>query len=395
MARTGLDDIIYVLMAFVAIAVETIFFLFCLGGLGSYLMGDIGIFLGVLVGFIVSFLIGRSIYRSVVKDIDKSDIIKEDKERVERLVEYEHQKKVQRKAEAIALARKYPEATKYYFRYHWGITKSIILNDDITDDKVDTLLEHKYHYEQEEQKQITSNRLRIEAEREAKRKFEREAAEQRRREEERERQKREAEIRNLPSTLSNCVLSWGIHSGCTIKHKHFFEYYSYNYHKDDATSSMWNTWKLVWNFKNDPSKNISSYEHTTALNKVIDLVEGELRRTFGPKTEHLTLVCLTASTQRKTELRFKDFAEKVCRDLNMTNAYPYIKVVGEGGAMHEGGSGATSKSYNPSFFNGKYVVLFDDVRTTGKSLERERRILENYGAKVICAITIAQTVSRY
>ena len=185
--------------------------------------------------------------------------------------------------------------------------------------------------------------------------------------------------------------SWISHSSSTLKHKYFYDYYTYAVYKDNATSSMWNTWRTVWHFKNDPDKNVSSYEHDSAFQTVTRLVENELRSTFGSKTEYLTLVCLTASTQRKTELRFKDFAEKVCNDLNMTNAYSHIRVVEDGGARHDGGDGCRTVSHDRYFFNGKYVVLFDDVRTTGRSLEQERRILESLGAKVICAITIAQT----
>ena len=70
---------------------------------------------------------------------------------------------------------------------------------------------------------------------------------------------------------------------------------------------------------------------------------------------------------------------------------PYINVATDGSARHEGGTGVGGKTYNSTFFNGKYVVLFDDVRTSGSSIEHERRILESFGAKVICAITIAQT----
>ena len=154
---------------------------------------------------------------------------------------------------------------------------------------------------------------------------------------------------------------------------------------------MWNTWRTVWHFKNDPSKNVSSYEHSNALRTVIGLVEDTLRSTFGSKTEYLTLVCLTASTQRKTELRYKDFAEKVCSDLNMTNAYPHIQVVEGGSAKHDGGDGSRKVSYDRYFFRDKYIVLFDDVRTSGRSLEQERAMLESMGAQVICAITIAQT----
>ena len=154
---------------------------------------------------------------------------------------------------------------------------------------------------------------------------------------------------------------------------------------------MWNPQRTVWHIKNDPDKNVTSYEHRSALQTVTNLVENALRSAFGAKTEYLTLVCLTASTQRKTELRYKDFAEQLCKNLNMDNAYPHIQVIEGGSAKHDGGDGSRRVSYDRYFFNGKYVVLFDDVRTTGHSLEQERRTMEELGAKVICAVTIAQT----
>ena len=75
----------------------------------------------------------------------------------------------------------------------------------------------------------------------------------------------------------------------------------------------------------------------------------------------------------------------------MNNAYPHIQVIEGGSAKHDGGDGSRRVSYDQYFFNGKYVVLFDDVRTTGHSLEQERRTMEELGAKVICAVTIVQT----
>ena len=335
--------------------------------------------------------LGYAIAKIIEEEKENERRRKEEYERRRREEEYERNRKAQRRAEALSFARKYPEATKYYFKYHWGITKTFISDYDITDERAEVLLGHRYTYEQEEQKQNAAYRQKVEAEREARRKAEQEAAERKRREEERERIRKEAEIRNLINTLPACVSSWNSHSNSSIKHKYFYDYYPYGVYKDYASSSMWDTWKTVWHFKNDPSKNVSSIEHRSALNKVVDLVEGTLRSTFGSKTEYLTLVCLTASTQRKTELRFKEFADRVCSDLKMTNAFPYINVAADGSAKHEGGTGVGGKTYNRAFFNRKYVVLFDDVRTSGSSLEQERRNLESLGAKVICAITIAQT----
>jgi predicted amidophosphoribosyltransferase len=300
---------------------------------------------------------------------------------------------------ALSLLSWYPEATKEYFRIHWGITRSIITQFDITDDKVDKLLSHsETEYQNLEEKLNVAYRAKKEAQRQAerraaekKREEERRAAERKRREEELARQKKEEEIRNLVNTLPACVESWRSHSNSSLKHLFFYDYYSYANYKNNASPGMWEVWRTVWHFKNDPNKNVSNIEHDMALRKVTNLVETALRNTFGSKTEYLTLVCLTASTQRKTEMRYKDFADKICKDLNMINAYPYIQVIEGGSAKHDGGDGSRRVSYDRYFFSGKYVVLFDDVRTTGHSLEQERQTMEELGAKVICAITIAQT----
>lgn len=217
------------------------------------------------------------------------------------------------------------------------------------------------------------------------------ATEKKRREEESALRKKEEEKRNLATILPACVKSWRTHSNSIIKHMYFYDYYSYADNKDTASQSIRDTWRTIWHFKNDPDKNVSDSDHKQALCTVTKLVEDALRSAFGTKTEYLTLVCLTASTRRKTEMRYNDFAEIVCKDLNMTNAYPHIRVTEDGNAKHDGGDGSHRVYYDSYFFNGKYVVLFDDVRTTGNSLEQERQTLEGLGAKVICAVTIAQT----
>ena len=301
--------------------------------------------------------------------------------------EREQYRKEKTRKEALDLANNYPEATKFYFEKYWGIKKSSIDFTDITDNVAEKLVALRWSYPNEEMRLNPVYKKRIEEENAARAVAERQAAEKRRREEEVIRQRKESDIRSLP----DCVASWDAHSNSSLKHKFYRNYYPYDLFKSSATSSMWETWHLVWNFKNDPNKNITESQHRIAMNEVVGFVENTLRSSFGTKTEYLTLVCLTASTQRKTELRYKDFAEKVCSDLKMTNAYPYVQVTEDGSAKHDGGTGVVERTYNTAFFRDKRVVLFDDIRTSGKSLERERQILEGFGAKVICAITIAQT----
>lgn len=51
---------------------------------------------------------------------------------------------------------------------YWGITKTVITDYDITDDKVDALLAQKYSYERDEQTYNTAYKAKLEAERQAK-----------------------------------------------------------------------------------------------------------------------------------------------------------------------------------------------------------------------------------
>ncbi len=366
----------------------------------SYVGFFVGLFIGaifetsitVLLFSIIGCLAGRALGNSIDEEQESQKRIKEENERRKRQEEYD-------KGRAISLAKKYPEATKYFFKQHWGETKIYINDWDITYEKAKKLLTHtEYEYRSKEESLNSAYRAKVEQEREqerkrleAQREAERKAAERKRLEEERARQREVEEKRNLVNSLPACVESWQSHSNSNLKHRYFYEYFSYDRYKNYATPSMWDTWHTVWDFKNDIGKNVSMSANAVARNKVVQLVESTIRSTFGTKTKYLTLVCLTASTQNKTERRFREFSERVCRDLNMTNAYPHIRVVEDGSARHDGGDGNRTVQYDRCFFNDKYVILFDDVRTSGRSLEMERRHLESMGAKVICAITIAQT----
>ena len=370
---------------------------FCqmIGGMVGVLLGA-AIYSGngvpLFVGLILGIIAVNYIWKVIEEDKKRKKQIREQRER-------ERETRESKLRQAKELARKYPEATRHYFELFWNIKKNYVFDTDITIEIAEKLLSKRYSYESDEIKYNAVYRAKIEeqkaAERrrqEEKKEAERLAAERKRRAEELARIRKEEEKRNLPNLLPACVSSWSSHSNSSMKHKYFFYYYPYRTYKDVASASMLDTWRTVWHFKNDPDKNVSTYEHKSALQTVTKLVEDALRSAFGSKTEYLTLVCLTASTQRKTELRYKEFTTQVCKDLNMNNAYSHIQVIEGGSAKHDGGDGSSRVSYDRYFFSGKYVVLFDDVRTTGHSLEQERQTMEELGAKVICAITIAQTI---
>lgn len=368
-------------------------------------MKTLGTFIGLIIGFFgasyfsqfnggyafICIIACAFIGRAIGAIVDEENQEREERElakwKQQREIEYENRRIADNLAKACQLLKKYPFATREFFKQHWNISKSAIQTTDISLDKVEKLLSHsEYEYQQLEEKHNNYYKYQRDKEREEERLKEQQREEEIRRQKVITRQKEEEAKRILP----NCVFSWSTHSNSTIKHCWFVDYYSYNRYKNEADSSMWDAWHLVWNFKNDVSR-ISSSDHRIALNRVIQLTENKLHSTFGDKVNYLTLVCLAASTSASTKSRFEVFADRVCSDLGMTNGFDYIRIISDAIPKHLGGNGFPEKSYNRQFFNGKYVILFDDVRTSGKSLELEKSQLESMGAKVIGAITIAQT----
>ena len=75
----------------------------------------------------------------------------------------------------------------------------------------------------------------------------------------------------------------------------------------------------------------------------------------------------------------------------MLNAYKHIHFKSDGDAKHLGGTEKANISFDEDFFKGKYVVMFDDIITSGKSMERMKKKLESFGAVVLGGISIGKT----
>ena len=77
----------------------------------------------------------------------------------------------------------------------------------------------------------------------------------------------------------------------------------------------------------------------------------------------------------------------------MSNAYNYITITKEKRPAHLGSDDRAEYSYDRTFFEGKFVVLFDDIVTRGGSVSSMKSELEALGAIVVCAISIGRTYS--
>lgn len=136
-------------------------------------------------------------------------------------------------------------------------------------------------------------------------------------------------------------------------------------------------------------------DHTLAIATAVLRTYETLLKTFGFKFPTLTLVCMPTSNAIYNK-QLAEFSRAVCHDDvmpdgGMQDGTSHIQVTSAATPNQFGSSGKLQKRYDVGFFQGKYVILFDVIRNTGKTLEAEKAQLESLGAKVIGAITLAQT----
>jgi predicted amidophosphoribosyltransferase len=153
-----------------------------------------------------------------------------------------------------------------------------------------------------------------------------------------------------------------------------------------ANGKAWGIRKKVWRFKD------GDIATSSEIAKWVSLTLDESM----PDLENCTFVCIPASSEEKTQMRYEQFAQEVCATTQMDNAYNYIKVEGERLAIHEhkvckSVSKVQVLSFNHQFFNGRKVIIFDDVITKGNSFATMVDYLEGLGAKVIGGIFLAAT----
>lgn len=250
-------------------------------------------------------------------------------------------------------------------------------------------IKEKAKQEAERIKREEEEKKRIEEE---KRKAE-EAERLRKLEEERirlEEYKRQQDISNLKSYVS----SWPQPNRSTL---HCFSlYYYYPTTCDwDASEREWDIRNLIWDFKANPNRPQSELEiqsrHKRSMNEILPLLRRVINKFFGSRASKLTLVCIPSSKKIVTERRYKDFSENLCSLTGMKNGYDYVYILNEGEAKHLGGVAQAQFSINSDYFKDKYAILFDDVITSGRSMENFKRLLEGSGAKVIAGLSIGKT----
>lgn len=165
-----------------------------------------------------------------------------------------------------------------------------------------------------------------------------------------------------------------------------YNYYPTKY-QGSLTSLDEKVRRLIWNFKS------SSYEsHESSVEAVLSAVKSLLNYEFEELTECLTLFCVPASTERKYRIRYHDFSDLLCRALSMRNGFCDVTYLSDGSAKHLGGQEQPDIDIASYSFKNRFVILFDDVMTTGHTLCKYARLLREKGAIVIAAVTLGKTI---
>ena len=165
------------------------------------------------------------------------------------------------------------------------------------------------------------------------------------------------------------------------------DYAAYNaFGTYELTDKDWENRNLITNFKGN-SELTTEIDHQQALEQAIQMVSTLIQEVFGKEAEQLTLVCIPASKRNHTERRFKAFSEAVCAATGMTNAYARFSY-----EVNADEDEPDTLHIDLNYFKDKKVLLFDDIISSGGSLNNFAERMKAMGAEVVAAIALGKTL---
>ena len=150
--------------------------------------------------------------------------------------------------------------------------------------------------------------------------------------------------------------------------------------------------EFVLCFKNDNDK-FPNNKYQAVKAKAINYFNSTLVNCFGDDIGSITLMGVPCHDKKSNELRWRNILSQLCSN-RMGNGFDHIKYKEETLPSHLNKGhigGIPDVEYDKAFFDGRTVVLIDDLYTTGTHIKKCKEELESCGAKVIMAITLAKT----
>ena len=170
-----------------------------------------------------------------------------------------------------------------------------------------------------------------------------------------------------------------------LPHKFFLDYYpSKRYDDNDLTKEQVSNRSFIWGFKDG-----KDYYQERAVEMVGDYLNGTRLK---PHLNKIVFVCSPASTSISNSTRFQFFSKEVCDRTGMIDGFGHIHLTGFTTPKRMGGHGCVEFDADRSFFAGRFVILFDDIVTSGGTISTTKSRLEQVGARVIGVVSLGKTV---
>lgn len=170
-----------------------------------------------------------------------------------------------------------------------------------------------------------------------------------------------------------------------------FNYYEYNSKRFDRSAKAEQVRNFIFAFK-DGKKWATDY--------AADMVAKSFSQTYGDKAGDFVLVCAPAANSKKYTKRFSRFASKVSQGAKVQNGNDHLFIYGERTAKHLNADHVSESfdykvALDREYFNGKKVIIFDDVITSGATANEFASQLAECGAQVMGAMFLARTKRMY
>ena len=144
--------------------------------------------------------------------------------------------------------------------------------------------------------------------------------------------------------------------------------------------------KVIYDFKDGRAFEQVAQRTAFAMNELCGLDCGNI--VFSP---------VPASTSMKNEIRYKAFCKRVCELTGAINGYEHVTISKERRPLHKNRKQELDIRkeenivFDSAFFDGKCVLVFDDIITKGISYATYAHQLESNGANVIGGVFLART----
>ena len=146
--------------------------------------------------------------------------------------------------------------------------------------------------------------------------------------------------------------------------------------------------EIVWCFKDAQP---TDKKYAVIVKEVLAKFEDIIRRLFDDVSD-ITLVYIP-SDKDTSRRRWKRFSRQLAMRLGCENGFRHLRQERDSVPRHyTGGRGKPRKLIvDEEFFDGKQVILIDDLVNTGETMKKAIRHLRHAGAEVVCCLTLATT----